>query len=155
MAVSLLERLRQSGVRVTGTRAAVVEAIEAASLGCHITPPWLLQQGRKLSPKLSRATVYRTLDLLSELGLVRPILGTGQERIYIRSDGGNHHVLCSGCGRVAGFEECVADELGEMLAARLGFRIEGHLLEFYGLCPECQSGGRTSGFGVSNAEPGG
>lgn len=82
MAGVLVDRLRQSGVRVTGARAAVVDALEVAPRGLHLTPKWLLEQGRKRYPRLSRATVYRTLDLLTGLGLVRPILGSAQERSY-------------------------------------------------------------------------
>ncbi len=88
-------------------------------------------------PALSRATVYRTLDLLTSLGVLRPIyLGEG-DRLYIRADEGHHHLVCSGCRTVIGFEDCAVAELEDKLAATLGFEIQGHLLEFYGLCSEC------------------
>jgi Fe2+ or Zn2+ uptake regulation protein len=82
--------------------------------------------------------VYRTLELLTALGAIRPIyLGDVGPR-FTRAEGGHHHVVCSQCGTVVEFDECVADELAQSLAQQLGFQIWGHLLEFYGLCGDCQ-----------------
>ncbi|NPV08036.1 MAG: transcriptional repressor [Anaerolineae bacterium] len=138
---SLEERLRQAGHRVTGARVAVLEAMQEAPPGQHFRPGQLLRLGRRRHRGLSRATVYRTLELLTSLGLLRPIYLGHADRCYIRSDEGHHHVICSGCGRVVGFEECVTKELEGRLARRLGFAIQGHLLEFYGLCGACQNPG--------------
>ncbi|MFN3331639.1 MAG: Fur family transcriptional regulator, partial [Caldilinea sp.] len=56
---------------------------------------------------------------------------------YIRAEGGHHHLVCSCCGRVVDFEQCVADSMERELEERFGFRIRSHLLEFYGLCADC------------------
>jgi Fur family ferric uptake transcriptional regulator len=84
-------------------------------------------------------TVYRTLDLLNELGLIRPVYqGTGAAHYVWMHDGHHHHLVCSGCDQVIEFEDCVIEEVAEQLSRRFNFQIEGHLLELYGVCGDCQ-----------------
>ena len=83
-------------------------------------------------------TVYRTLDLLGELGLLRPVYqGTGAAHYVLLLDGHHHHLVCSRCRRVIEFDECALAELAETVGRRYGFAVEGHLLEFYGRCSQC------------------
>jgi len=135
--MALADLLRRAGHRVTSARLAVLQVLDEAEAGEHLRPMRVLERGQGIYPALSRATVYRTLELLTELGIVRPIYLGDAERYFIRADEGHHHVVCSGCSAVVGFEDCVVDDLRELLSRRLGFEIQGHLLEFYGLCPDC------------------
>ncbi|MCB8980009.1 MAG: transcriptional repressor [Ardenticatenaceae bacterium] len=129
--------LKRKGFRLTNSRQKIVEAL----LGCggHITADGLLEVVHQIDPSVGRMTVYRTLELLSELGLIRPVYqGTGAAH-YILLDGGHHHhLICSGCDAVFEFEECGLQEMSKLLAERFNFEIEGHLVEFYGRCPNCQ-----------------
>jgi Fur family transcriptional regulator, ferric uptake regulator len=134
----LIERLRGAGYKVTPPRLAVVEAIEAA--GEHLNPADILDQAKAIHPGLGRATVYRTLELLTQLGVVRPIYIGDLGPTYIRADGNHHHLICSRCGRVVDFDQCIADSMAADLKHRFGFTITSHLLEFYGLCAACAEG---------------
>ncbi len=88
---------------------------------------------------VGRATVYRTLELLHAhqwLHLVhRP---EGEHGYVVGEPGHHHHLVCRACGSVIAFEGCALDTLLGGLAERLGFRIEGHWLEAFGVCRSCQ-----------------
>lgn len=133
--LDLLERLRQAGYKITPARLAVLEIILRE--GQHQNPGEILRLAQAIHPNTGRATVYRTLELLTQLGIVRPIYVGESGPTYIRAEGGHHHLVCAGCGKVVDFEQCVADSMERELEARFGFRIRSHLLEFYGLCAEC------------------
>ncbi|PWH20598.1 MAG: transcriptional repressor [Ardenticatenia bacterium] len=134
----LAEALRRAGYKLTAPRKAIIQVLEQE--GEHLSSGEVLMLGRQIYPLLSRATVYRTLGLLTDLGLIRPILlkekDTAQR--YVTSEGGHHHLVCSTCGTVFEFERCNADYLAAELAERFDFQIRSHLLEFYGTCHACQ-----------------
>ncbi|MCC6169580.1 MAG: transcriptional repressor [Caldilineaceae bacterium] len=134
---ALVERLRGAGYKVTPPRLAVLQVIEQG--GDHLNPNEILEQARAIHPALGRATVYRTLELLTQLGIVRPIFVGESGPTYIRADGNHHHLVCAHCGRVVDFDQCMADSMTQDLARRFGFRITSHLLEFYGVCADCQA----------------
>jgi Fur family ferric uptake transcriptional regulator len=139
MLETIVERLQEAGHRLTKPRMAVLQVLENG--GEHLSPAEILARGQALYPALSRATVYRTLELLSELGLLR-LIHPGELRSSVACvemhHHGHHHLLCIHCGCMIPFEECVVGELEATLSQRLGFEIKGHLLEFYGLCEECR-----------------
>lgn len=136
MAEVLAERLRQAGYRLTAPRRAVLQVVEATRE--HLDYAGTLEHGRTIYPGLGRATVYRTLELLTDLGILRPIhQGDGSVR-FARVENGHHHLICLNCGIAIHFDECPLTELERALEKRLRFRIQGHLLEFYGVCKECQ-----------------
>ncbi|MFN3980244.1 MAG: Fur family transcriptional regulator [Caldilinea sp.] len=135
MTSKLILRLREAGYKITPPRLAVLEVIQRE--GEHLNPQEILEQAQAIHPQTGRATVYRTLELLTNLGIVRPIYVGDSGPTYIRAEGGHHHLVCSCCGRVVDFEQCVADSMERELEERFGFRIRSHLLEFYGLCADC------------------
>lgn len=135
MTSKLILRLREAGYKITPPRLAVLEVIQRE--GEHLNPQEILEQAQAIHPQTGRATVYRTLELLTNLGIVRPIYVGDSGPTYIRAEGGHHHLVCSCCGRVVDFEQCVADSMERDLEERFGFRIQSHLLEFYGLCADC------------------
>ena len=134
----LLARLRKAGCKITPARLAVINTVLAE--GQHRNAADILRQAQALHPHTSRATVYRTLELLTELGIVRPIYVGENGPTYIRAEGGHHHLVCAQCGKIVDFDQCGADSLGRELEARFGFHIHSHRLEFYGLCAECYTG---------------
>lgn len=129
--------LQEKGHRLTSARLEIVSAL--VNNGGHVTADELVEIVRRQTPGIGRMTVYRTLDLLHQLGLIRPVYqGTGAAHYVLMDEGHHHHLLCSQCDRVFEFEECMAQEMTQALSKRFDFQIQGHLLEFYGLCPDCQ-----------------
>ncbi len=133
----LVKQLRTAGYKITPAREAVLHVVQEG--GEHLHPSEILDAARESYPALGRATVYRTLELLTQLGIVRPIYVGEEGPTYIRSSGGHHHLVCSRCGMVQDFDNCSADEMAQELQRRYHFQISSHLLEFYGLCAECQT----------------
>jgi len=131
-----VERLRAAGYKITPPRLAVLQVIEQE--GEHLDPAQILRRAQSIHPDIGRATVYRTLELLTQLNIVRPIYVGEHGPTYIRAEGGHHHLVCSTCGVVIDFDQCMAGEMTRELAERFGFQIQSHLLEFYGLCAGCQ-----------------
>lgn len=128
--------LRQAGHRLTGPRLAVLDIIESGD--GPLSPAEVLERGRQRYPELGRATVYRTLDLLTDLGVLRPVfLGEGGARVVAVRDG-YHHLLCLQCGAAICFDDCVVTDLAQTLGERLGFQVKSHLLELFGLCAGCR-----------------
>ena len=131
-----VERLRDAGYKITPPRLAVLQVIEQE--GEHLDPAQILRRAQSIHPDIGRATVYRTLELLTQLNIVRPIYVGEHGPTYIRAEGGHHHLVCSTCGIVIDFDQCMAGDMTRELADRFGFQIQSHLLEFYGLCAGCQ-----------------
>ena len=137
-APQLEQALAARGYRMTAARRAILDALTAAP--AHLTADELADAVRGVAPGVGRMTVYRTLDLLCEIGLLRPVhQGPGAARYVLMQDGHHHHLVCSDCQRVIEFDECAVGELAEMVSRRYGFTVEGHLLEFYGRCADCRA----------------
>lgn len=136
--VSELGRAMQSeGYRLTQSRQAILETL--VKTGGHLSADELSDKVRASYPSVGRMTVYRTLDLLLELGLVRPIYqGTGAAHFVLMPDGHHHHLVCSDCGIVVEFENCTIGVMEEELSERYGFELTGHLVEFFGRCGDCR-----------------
>ena len=131
----MANRIQTAGFKLTLPRQAVLEVLENSE--GHLTPAEVLERAQAIYPSLGRATVYRTLELLTNLGVVRPIF-LGERGVCLTlAEGGHHHLVCSDCGAIIEFDECAVDGLEQDLAQRLNFQIHGHLLEFYGLCEQC------------------
>jgi len=137
MSTQLIERLRAAGYKITPPRLAVLQVIEQE--GEHLNPAEILERAQKIYPAIGRATVYRTLEMLTQIGVIRPIYVGEHGPTYIHTEGGHHHLVCSACGAVIDFEQCIADQMSQELSERFGFQIKSHLLEFYGLCEHCRN----------------
>ena len=140
MDIDQIERkLADQGHRPTTARREVIEAL-TTSAG-HLTADGLYEQMREAGSTIGRMTVFRTLDLLAEIGVVRPTYqGSGAAHFVLLEEGHHHHLVCMQCSTTVEFEDCsLADDLSQQLADRFKFKIEGHLLEIYGLCETCQS----------------
>jgi Fe2+ or Zn2+ uptake regulation protein len=106
----------------------------------HFSAADLIDDARARRLGIGRATIFRALDLFTELSaLERLDLPTG-EHAYVPCEpaGHHHHIVCSGCGRVTEIEE-VGLAL-EDVQRRTGWQVESHRLELYGRCPRCRSG---------------
>ncbi len=133
----LAQAVRDNGSRVTLARQIIIEQLVVS--GGHITADDLALQVRAVAPQVGRMTVYRTLELLSALGQLRPIFqGTGAAHYILMADGHHHHLICVRCHDVVDFEQCFAGELAQQLSTQYDFQIQGHLLEVHGLCRRCR-----------------
>jgi Fur family ferric uptake transcriptional regulator len=139
------EFLRSKDLRLTEARAAIVEA--ALARRGHYPIEELIADLKQRGIRGSKATVYRTLPLLAEAGILQPALVAGDSKSYETTFGQEHHdhLCCTRCGKVVefGFEQF--EVLQQELAARYGFRLEGHHHELFGACADCvaREGGST------------
>jgi Fur family ferric uptake transcriptional regulator len=131
--------IREHGHKLTPQRHAVLKVIAATH--DHLTPEAIYEKALEENPDLGLVTVYRTLDLLSELNLVCRVHGADGCRGYMmrRPTEHHHHLVCSKCGRVVDFTTCDLKDLEKKLSGETGFDINGHLLELYGFCPACRT----------------
>jgi Fur family ferric uptake transcriptional regulator len=140
----IYEFIQESGLRRTSQRDAIIEA--AFSHSDHYTAEDLLERARAIEPSVSRATVYRTLPLLVESGLLRE-LDLGKEQMFYDPNYIDHprhsHLICLDCNRIVEFEERNIEILEDCISKRLGFtpankqtRIEAHCdeLKRNGVC---------------------
>jgi Fur family ferric uptake transcriptional regulator len=136
------EELRARGYRLTAQRQLVLEAV--GRLG-HATPEEIVGAVRETATAVNISTVYRTLELLEQLGLVQHThLGHGAPTYSIPSDDDHVHLVCRDCGGVDEVDSSVVDEVVRRLSAERGFTVDvGHFAVF-GLCRSCSAAGELS-----------
>jgi len=130
--------LQKVGFRWTTQRALIVR--EALASHEHFTAEQLLDLCRKADPKVSRATVYRTLAVLEREGFVEGLdTGDGGRRFEHTLNHEHHdHMVCVGCGAIFEFHDDELERRQLVAARRIGFRIERHSLRLHGRCRDCQ-----------------
>jgi Fur family ferric uptake transcriptional regulator len=143
VAVSPAEKFREylatRGHRLTQERSFVVDAVFASHE--HFDAEQLVESlaHRNDSRRVSRATVYRTLTMLEEAGLLRKVARTNDRDVYEHDYGypQHDHLICGKCGELIEFPAEQISELVEQVAAEHNFRLTGHRLEVYGTCAAC------------------
>jgi Fur family ferric uptake transcriptional regulator len=131
---SIVRQLQEQRYRITPSRLAVVKA--ALDRSGHFSVDDILSQ----APGVGRATVFRTMKLLSEMGMLCRILledGSLRYRLSQRQDH-HHHLVCVSCASVQELDACIDPEVLDDLARTTGYEIEGHWLEFFGRCTTCR-----------------
>jgi Fur family ferric uptake transcriptional regulator len=135
--------IRMKGLRHTPQRNAIVELIFASDE--HFTPDELWEKLRGTDNRTSRATLYRTLSLLSESGLLQEIdLGDGQTTYdpnFLEKPAHNH-LVCVDCGKIIEFEDDHLEVLNECITRRLGFHSIKQTLRIEACCEELRTEGR-------------
>jgi Fur family ferric uptake transcriptional regulator len=130
----ILQQIESRGYRVTPSRVAVFSAV-LSQVG-HFTVDDVLS----ICSGVGRATVFRTMRLLTEMGIVcRVLLEDGSLHYRLSRRGHHHHLVCGSCGVVKDLDACVVGDLVRDLSDSTGYEIEGHWLEFYGRCAVCRS----------------
>jgi Fur family ferric uptake transcriptional regulator len=138
-AETILAAFDGAGYRLTEPRRAMAGLIGARA--DHFTAEELLATSRGQRLGLGRATVFRSLDILADLGVVERLdLPTGAHAFVACDRPHHHHVVCSSCGAATDVPDQGLDELVDRLAASSGYRIDRHRLELFGLCPTCRAG---------------
>lgn len=133
-----LTTLHEAGHRRGGARTAVVEAL--AGHDCAVTAIELDDELRRRKPAVARASVYRALEQLEELGLVRRIevcRGTaGYERVDPAGHH-HHHAICRDCGRMVPFEDRSLEQAIDRLSKSIDFEVSEHDVVLKGRCERC------------------
>lgn len=134
----IMARLQEHDYKLTPQRQLVVQALLKSS-GEHLSAEEVYNMVKRESPDIGLATVYRTLDLLSELGILHKMdFGDGRARFEFADEAHHHHhLICVSCGAVAEFGEDLLDSLEDEVERRTGFRVTDHQLKFYGYCRSC------------------
>jgi Fur family ferric uptake transcriptional regulator len=135
---ALGEYIAENGLKRSRQRDRIVEVFLA--MGGHVSVEELVARVRRIDPRISVATVYRTMKLLAESGLAVPRqFGGGQTR-YEAATGKPHHdhLICTSCGEIVEFANERIESLQELVARRHGFAVESHKLELYGRCARCR-----------------
>ena len=106
----------------------------------HVSVDQLVAATRRSDPRVSVATVYRTMKLLADCGLAFPRQFDGSQTRYEPAAGRPHHdhLICTRCGAIEEFSEARIEVLQGRVAASRGFEVETHKLELYGRCADCR-----------------
>ena len=131
--------LTEHGLKSTRQRDLIAEAFFDAET--HVRIDEILERVRTLDPKVSQATVYRTMKLLKDSGLAVERRFSDGQTLYESSDQGEQHhdhLICTRCGKIVEFVDERIERLQKQVAEEHGFAVEDHKMELYGLCRDCQ-----------------
>jgi len=141
-------KFRGCGYRMTAGRGAILEVLSRSQE--HLSAEDIYQKIRPRCPNAGLTTVYRTLDVLSDLGLVHRLdSGDGRAR-YELAEGPkgahhHHHLICTECNKIIDYTDFIDKEIELLretekgLGEKYNFKIVNHIIQFYGLCQQCRS----------------
>ena len=137
-----IDLLKSKGLKVTSQRKTVLQVI-ARHKGGHLTPEEIYELVKEESPDIGLATVYRTIQLLSELHLIdKLILNDGYVRYELSQDRKDehrhHHLICLSCGKVTEFEDDLLDLLENKIKEQVEFQVVDHEVKLFGYCKNCK-----------------
>jgi len=134
------DMLKEKGYKLTPQRRAIVDII-IKNEGEHLTTEEIYNLVKKECPEIGLATVYRTVMLLDDIGiLTRLDLGDGCNRyelVHEEENHHHHHLICNECGKVIEVEDDLLDSLEDGIQSKYKFKIKNHSVKFYGICDEC------------------
>ncbi len=129
--------LEAAGYRLTEPRRAVARLI-AAREG-HFSAADLIDDARVRGLGIGRATIFRSLELMTELGVLERLDLPSGEHAYVACEPAHHHhVVCEVCGRVTEIDDRGLAAAVQDIERRTGWQVESHRLELYGRCPRCR-----------------
>jgi Fur family ferric uptake transcriptional regulator len=136
----LREDLKAKGYKLTPQRRAIVDSI-VKSEGQHLTAEEIYDLVKLNCPEIGLATVYRTIAMLEELGIVSRLdLGDNISRyelVHEEENHQHHHLVCNKCSKVMEVEGDLLDQLEQTIEETYKFKIMDHSVKFFGLCKEC------------------
>ena len=134
----IVAALENAGYRLTAPRRALADLI-AARAGSTFTAADLVAEVRSRGLGIGRATVFRAIDLLERVGAVERLDRPTGEHAYVAcAPAHHHHVICAHCERSIEVGDLGLGAVAREVTRRTGYRIDGHRLELFGLCPACQ-----------------
>lgn len=141
------DRLQDSGARITAPREVVIEILHDTA--DHMSAADVYIRAHEINPSIGLTTVYRTLDMLTQLGIVQKFdFGDGRARFeLVNNPGGkqhHHHLICMKCKSIIDYTEFIQDEVDfirktqDKLSKKYNFTITDHAISFYGVCSHCR-----------------
>lgn len=129
--------LRDKGFKVTPQRLAIFKVLAASK--AHPSAEMIFSQLQPAYPTMSLATVYKTVEILKEIGLIQ-VLNAGEDSFRYDADTSMHpHIRCLQCGRVDDLHEVSTGAFVNEVARKTAYRLTGQQFYFYGVCPSCQN----------------
>jgi Fur family ferric uptake transcriptional regulator len=138
----IVTRLQSRGLRMTHQRSAIIDA--AFSTTDHYTAEELLAAARKTDPSVSRATIYRTLPLLVETGLLHELDLGKDHKVYdpnYATHPTHNHLICVDCHKIVEFEDDLLEEWENRITQKLGFRPTSKHLRIEASCEQLKTAG--------------
>ena len=136
MDFSVAALLREKGFKVTPQRLAIYQVLSNTTQ--HPCAEAIFNELQPHYPTMSLATVYKTIEILREIGMVQ-VLNVGEDSFRYDATVENHpHVRCMACGRVDDIFDVDDAAFMDKIAEKTAYRISGKQFYFYGICPECQ-----------------
>ena len=143
----IYQRLKEHSCRITRPRQVVLDILQKVKR--HLTVKNIYIAVHKIYPEVGLASIYRNLELFVDKGIVSKYdFGDNQTRYELAYGPGethHHHLICKNCNKVIDYSECIDKEKELLkrreknLANKYGFKIEGHSIDFFGLCNKCKA----------------
>jgi Fur family ferric uptake transcriptional regulator len=134
---AIVGALEEAGYRLTSPRRAMAELIGGRR--GHFTADDLLAESRRRRLGVTRATVFRSLDVLADLSLIERLdLPSGEHAFVACETAHHHHIVCSSCGRSTEVDDNGLEAVAAAIAEQSGYRVDTHRLELFGQCAACQ-----------------
>lgn len=127
--------IREHGLKTTRQRDEI--ALWFFRLRGHLNADQIYREIKQISPGIGFSTVYRTMKLLCEAGLVQERHFGDGEALYENVSTHHDHCICTRCGKIVEFENDAIEKLQEKVASENGFVLTSHKMELYGVCAEC------------------
>jgi Fur family ferric uptake transcriptional regulator len=135
----LVDRLRQAGQRMTPQRALILDAFTP---GAHHSADEVCTHLEGIAPEINRSTVYRTLELFRDIGLISETdLGSGIRHYELLDDERHHHLVCRQCQRQIDLDDALVAPLRDDIRQRYGFEPMIDHLAVFGSCDACRGAG--------------
>ena len=136
MEICITSLLREKGFKVTPQRLAIYNMLAATK--SHPNAEMIFNDLQTMYPTMSLATVYKTMEILKEIGLVQ-ILNAGEDSFRYDADTSDHpHVRCMKCGQVEDIENIDYRDFLQQVAQGTNYELMGQQFYFYGVCPACK-----------------
>ena len=132
-----LTKLRDAGFKITNARLAVLNTLYQSSN--HLTSADMIERIEADDSSIGRASIFRTLELLTSLAIIRPTYVNSSTPTYVllSKEGHHSHIICTNCDRVIELDECHVDKMMDQIEQDHHIHLTGHLVEFYGICDTC------------------
>jgi len=132
-----INRLRSRGFRMTRQRRAIMDTVQREHR--HLTAEEIACEAGRRDPNINRATLYRTLRWLCDVGLLRSIdMGDGRRRFEAAAEHEHHHLICRGCGVELEIDEHVVTVFQAHILEHYNFDVDGEHLALWGRCSVCR-----------------
>lgn len=140
----LRQQLNDRGLRFTPQRVKILKIFQALPRGIHWSAEELHEELVEQQERISLSTVYRTLHMMTNMGILRELeLAEGHKHYELNRSSveQHHHLVCVHCNHTLEFAEAVVDKIGGKQADSLGYHVLDCQLTLYGVCPDCRSQG--------------